>query len=93
MVRESDTMYVSVEREREPKMSNWKIHFIHKCDNCGECWEVRVSHQDAESRGIGAEAFRTMRCEDCGWEVVGLTIAEADIWWAIVDNNEELGAI
>jgi predicted RNA-binding Zn-ribbon protein involved in translation (DUF1610 family) len=81
-------MYVSVEREREPKMSNWKIHFIHKCDNCGECWEVRVSHQDAESRGIGAEA-----CEDCGWEVVGLTIAEADIWWAIVDNNEELGAI
>jgi hypothetical protein len=75
-------------REKESReMSNWKIHFLHKCDNCGECWEVRVSHQDAESRGIGAEAFRTMRCEDCGWEVVGMTMPEWDAWWEIVDAN------
>lgn len=68
-------------------MSNWKIHFIHKCDNCGLCWEVRVP-QDAV--GVTESDFRTMGCEDCGWSSVGMTIAEADAWWAIVDANEDL---
>jgi hypothetical protein len=66
-------------------MNNWKIHLIHKCDNCGSCWEVRVPQ---EAEGVTVDDFRTMPCDNCEWECVGLTAEEADIWWAIVDNEE-----
>lgn len=66
-------------------MKKWKIHFISKCDNCGNCWEVRAQRPPA---GYTEADFRTTTCDDCGWLTVGLTPEESDIWWAIVDNEE-----
>jgi hypothetical protein len=66
-------------------MSNWKIHFIHKCDNCGQCWEMQVPH---EAEGVTQEDFRTIDCDNCQYPTVGLTYEESKIWWAIVDAEE-----
>lgn len=68
-------------------MSHWKIQLIYKCDNCGNCWELRVPH-GAEIGDHTVETLRATECRECEWECVGLTNEEANIWWAIVDNEE-----
>ena len=70
-------------------MTNWKIHFIYKCDNCGSCWEVRVPHGITT---ITEDDFRTYECDECQYPTVGLTEEEGNIWWAIVDAEETEGA-